>query len=141
MKRLKRTAAVCVAVAALCCPPVPAAARGGDGWHEMSGKMEETTPGRRVLRMRDCRALSIDSMRVDTVTVYEIVCRVAARKTAAWAGITERSIGRSLGFVYGGKVVCRPFVHMRVESGRFSVTGTDGRLMRSLYEAMDKRGE
>lgn len=110
-----------------------------DGWYlvDDSGKMSladepiVTTDGFAELRL-DSGYNNNGEM------VYMIAGRMTDENVTVWADATEKAIGRQIAFVYKGRTVCAPMVNARIESGNFSISGTDA-LIKEIYRDLVKR--
>ena len=67
-----------------------------------------------------------------------IAGRMTDENVTVWADATEKAIGRQIAFVYKGRTVCAPMVNARIESGNFSISGTDA-LIKEIYRDLVKR--
>lgn len=110
-----------------------------DGWYlvDDSGKM--SLADEPIVTADGFAELRLDSgYNNNGEMVYMIAGRMTDENVAVWADATEKSIGRQIAFVYKGRTVCAPMVNARIESGNFSISGTDA-LIKEIYRDLVKR--
>lgn len=109
-----------------------------DGWYHMDEKGENIT-GKPFATPKDFTELQIDSFTNNGKTQYAITGRIKPEKLNQYADETEKAIGKYIGFVHNGKVITKPMVNMRIETGGFLISLPDinnREEVRKIYNAL-----
>lgn len=93
-----------------------------NGWYVIEKGKEDTIGRIPIVTVSDFSELRLDSFIHQDETLYQIIGCVKESKRKTWADTTEVLIGKSIGFIYNGQVVCSPVVNCRIESGNFAIT-------------------
>lgn len=113
-----------------------------NGWYHIANGMADSVAAEPIVTVKDFAELRLDSARFDgsTLPMYQIVGNIAETKQKLWADQTELAIGRSIGFMYEGEVICNPFLHGRIEGGNFAISfppATDsGQKIKKIYQSL-----
>ncbi len=73
--------------------------------------------------------------------VYQIVGRVCENERKAWAEATEKAIGGYIGFVFENRILTKPMINCRIESGCFAITTPTGQLeeMKQVFQKLSEK--
>lgn len=93
-----------------------------DGWYVMENVSTNSIKSKPIATASDFTDMRVDSCKVQdsNLMLYTIVGKV--KDVKKWADVTEKAIGKNLGFLYEGRLVCTPRVNARIESGMFMVS-------------------
>jgi len=112
-----------------------------NGWYRLDDH-SEVAVGDPIVTVKDFAFLRLDSgiFRDNNEVIYEISGKVKQDKIKIYADETEKAIGKKIGFLYDGKVLCSPSPNMRIEGGHFSITlsGYTSAEVHSIYNALRK---
>lgn len=114
-----------------------------DGWYTISGT--DRIASEPFLTVQDFAELRLDSTPdPNGRMIYVMIGRVQRDKVKLWADVTEKSIGKSIAFVFENQIITRPMVNARIESGTFSISLSPDsqadikRIFQKLSEEMEK---
>ncbi len=109
-----------------------------DGWYEIKNPEKNIVKNRPMALASQFRSLKLDSvMSHGDGVIYTIVGQVG--DSQKWANATEKAIGKQVGFIYEGKLMCAPRVNARIESGAFMINlpaGTPGNVAKAVFESL-----
>ncbi len=110
-----------------------------DGWYLVENSADMNLAEEPIVTTDGFAELRLDSAyNSDGEMVYMVAGRMDDENVPVWAAATEGAIGRQIAFVYRGGIVCAPMVNARIESGNFSISGTDV-LIKEIYRDWEKR--
>ena len=91
-----------------------------DGWYTVSSR--DRIVSEPFITVRDFAELRLDSAPdPNGRMIYGIIGHVREDKVQLWADVTEKSIGKTIAFVFEGQIITQPMVNARIESGSFSI--------------------
>lgn len=110
-----------------------------DGWYLLEeGAGQPASP---IVTVHDFASLRIDSLPEDSgVFRYRITGQLNASGTERFAQATRQAVGRRIGFLCDGRLVCMPTVHAQIVSGRFLIVLKDdpcGVRTRRMYARLE----
>lgn len=85
-----------------------------NGWYSITEGIPDSLSEEPIVTVADFEKLYLDSI--------VIIGRLQPQSVDRWADATEKSIGKQIGFLYHGKVICAPQINARIEGGRFSLS-------------------
>jgi len=93
-----------------------------NGWYHLDDA--ERIVGDPIITVADFAYLRIDSGVVtsDEKIFYNIIGQVKEDKIKNWGDETENAIGKKIGFLYNGKVLCAPSPNVRLPYGHFGIS-------------------
>lgn len=91
-----------------------------NGWYEFKSVEKMTVKNKPIALASGFRDLAIDSIPMPGMKVYAIKGMVGDPET--WRKATEKAVGKKIGFIYDGRLVCAPQVNAPMESGNFMIT-------------------
>lgn len=110
-----------------------------NGWYFITDKDTNATSKTPIVTVTDFETVRLDSSANPAGTViYQIVGKIKQNKVQAWADATEKSIGKQIGFLYGGEVIAAPRLNQRIESGNFAISTNRDYDLKALYQAICK---
>ncbi len=114
-----------------------------DGWYTVSSR--DGIVSEPFVTVRDFAELRLDSAPdPNGRMIYGIIGNVREDKVQLWADVTEKSIGKTIAFVFEGQIITQPMVNARIESGSFSIflppksPGDIKQIFRKLSEEIEK---
>lgn len=96
-----------------------------NGWYYMYDNEKDSLSADPILTVKDFVGLELDSTTSSGKKIYQISGTVSKHKRIKWADATEKSIGKRIAFVYNDRVITAPQVNMRIDGGRFAITGEE----------------
>jgi len=93
-----------------------------NGWYFLDNK--GNIEGDAIVTAKDFAWIKLDSIKADK-TIYEIVIFVKEDKIEKFANATEKAIGKGIGFLYNGEILCKPIPNYRLDSGNSSISFPD----------------
>lgn len=114
-----------------------------DGWYTVSSR--DHIVSEPFITVRDFAELRLDSAPdPNGRMIYGIIGHVREDKVQLWADVTEKSVGKTIAFVFEGQIITQPMVNARIESGSFSIflppksPGDIKQIFRKLSEEIEK---
>lgn len=114
-----------------------------DGWYTVSSR--DRIVSEPFITVGDFAELRLDSAPdPNGRMIYGIIGHVREDKVQLWADVTEKSIGKTIAFIFEGQIITQPMVNARIESGSFSIflppksTGDIKQIFRKLSEEIEK---
>ena len=102
-----------------------------NGWYPVANFPENEIEGKAFVTSKDFAEVSLDTVSVPYMAMIE--GRLKAQMIQKWADVTERRIGKRIGFVFNDSVIMAPTVNCRIESGSFTINSPDKALMLEIY--------
>lgn len=104
-----------------------------NGWYYIIDGRQDSLSKKPIVTVKDFVALRLES---DAFGKSVISGSISKYKRNKWANATERSIGKRIGFLFGGKVITDPQVNMRIESGNFQISNPHDYDIQKIYEGI-----
>lgn len=101
-----------------------------NGWYRIIDGQEDSLSHEPIVTTKDFIELSLAS---DSFGESVISGKVSASKLHEWAGATEKSIGKRIGFVFNDTVITSPQINARIESGNFQISNPHGHDLKRIY--------
>ena len=108
-----------------------------NGWYPVTDFPENKIEGGAFVTTNDFAKVFLDTLSVPDMAVIE--GRLKAAMTQKWADVTERRIGKRIGFVFNDSVIMAPTVNCRIESGRFTINSPDKALMLEIFNSLKEK--
>ena len=110
-----------------------------NGWYYITSGKQDSLSAEPIVTTKDFASISLDSSLNERTgeMIYQIVGRVNEQSIEVWADVTERSIGKHIGFVCNNKVVCNPRVNARIPNGYFAISGKEAEF-KTLYKQVQE---
>lgn len=106
-----------------------------NGWYPVADTPANGVEGKAIVTVEDFANVTLDTVSIpDDVFIQGCL---AADKVSLWAEATEDRIGKRIGFVFRDSVVMAPKVNCRIESGRFTISSPDKRLILEIYNSIN----
>ena len=105
-----------------------------NGWYPVTDFPENKIEGGAFVTTNDFAKVFLDTLSVPDMAVIE--GRLKAAMTQKWADVTERRIGKRIGFVFNDSVIMAPTVNCRIESGSFTINSPDKDLIIEIFNSL-----
>lgn len=108
-----------------------------NGWYHVKDVNTNTLEMQPIVTIADFETVTIDSAvnLLGNVT-YFIIGKIKKDKIHIWADATEKSIGKQIGFLFGGKIISAPQVNQRIENGNFMISLHNIQEPEKVYQAI-----
>lgn len=110
-----------------------------DGWYHVQKDETDGIIGEPIVTVDDFTGLKLDSFLIQTTMYYKIDGRVIAAKSKRYIDATEKLVGKQMGFVYKGKIICSPMLNMRLSNPSFSIGSFDRKCILEIYEDIKRK--
>lgn len=101
-----------------------------NGWYRIIDGQQDSISHEPIVTSKDFVELSLVS---DSFGKRVISGKVSDSKLNEWADVTEKNIGKRIGFVFNDTVVTCPQINARIESGNFQISNPYGHDLKRIF--------